>query len=204
MDIAYKLTLHIAYKLTLQDVVEANRVGWPRAGWKCKLYLYGCLAILFLGLISIAGPYSSLSQFPFIFVRWKPMLEYIYSCLGGTITAILIICLFMRSQSMNIMPKHLVLKVKFGRTSYRWCQISDIIDTGSHICFCLHTTTAALIVPKSAFLNAEQSQAFIEQAKSYWRSETGQKDPMPLDQSHVWPPAPFTTDSVELSEKAKR
>jgi len=196
----------VTYKMALRDWQKGFKIGLSHMTPFYRV-VWSCFALLMtVGLLLVFSFASYPTPWPPTRLRLTPLLSTMGFILGIILLAyashIVVIGYLSRllPVTVRILPLHLTYRCGFLAGLIRWKDVTDILDVGGHVCFCQNFPSAT-VVPKSAFPNQEQANAFLEQAEHYWRRETGRRDPVPPDVSGVWPPAPRAVDSLELGGK---
>lgn len=207
MEIRYKVT-EIRYKMTWQDRKEAIHIGWPlmSLGWRffqigsrlvclCGLLLMFCFTLWTKGYSATWPPRG-----PFPWHTLKDMSGLFAAALVGIVPGILMLR-GNAAQVLRMTSQHFSIKTLFGVHRYAWTQVKELFVTDRSVYLCVGEPSA-ILVPKAALKNKEQTDAFAEQAEIYWRRATGRKHPTLITPNGVWPPAPSPANSQELDSRA--
>lgn len=199
--------MEVSYKRTYRDWQEGYRVGLSHLTPAYRIVWTGLLLLFIAGpiLILISDGYPA---------TWPPTgppsLSVLLSVgflvgviLASYFTVAVVVGHLNRSQTIQLLPRHFAWKRRLSSNLIPWKDVTDILETGDHICFCQNIPTA-VVVPKSAFPDPQQARAFVEQAEHYWRRGTGRKDPSALNALGVWPPAPRVPDSQAQGRTPKQ
>ncbi len=197
----------VTYRATFQDWVEGYRVGLAHMTLLYWAIWSGILiaAAVGLGMIVLGKGYPT--TWPPTTPPPRPLLLSVGLLVCILLAPYLVVSVagwhLTRCRTVMLQHHHLVSKTRFRSHAIPWNDITDLLDTGRHFCFC-QNAPAAVVVPKLAFADPEQAHAFFDQAEDCWRSERRRRDPPPPDAPGVWPPAPRAGDSQELGETPKR
>ena len=189
--------MRVSYKWTLRGWLESFRIGLPSLALPYRL-VWGGISLLLLGslaLMEIGRGYPS--TWPPTSLPSRSVVLHIGSHVGvvlaSSMATALVLSYFTHSRVIYFLPRQLQGKTIWFSFRIRWKDVTSIVETSDYICFC-QKVPCAFVVPKSAFPNQKQVFAFIEQAESYWRHETGRNDIPPAENTGVWPPAPRVDD----------
>ena len=182
----------ISFKMTLRDGLEGYRVGLSQMPTRSWIVWGVCLFGTLIGLLLIQWSKGYPATWPPTHLPPHPVLSSMGLIVGiifiAPVSSTILSSWLTRSRTVQISPLSFTVRYRVGSVSNPWLNVSAIMDTGEHVCFC-QIVPNAIVVPKSAFPNQEQARAFLEQATDYWHRATGRTLP-PLDAAGVWPPAP--------------
>ena len=192
--------MEVSYHWTFRGWQEGYRVGLSHLTQLYRLVWCGVLLLivgcLILTIISQGYP----SAWPPTSLPPRAIILHLGQFIGvvsaSYLTTALVIGYFTRVRTVQLLPVHLAWKSNWSFNRIPWKDITDIVQTSEHICFCQNIPTA-IVVPKSAFRSQAQAITFVEQAKRHWRTETGRNDIPPAENTGVWPPAPRVDDFQE-------
>jgi hypothetical protein len=108
----------------------------------------------------------------------------------------------MATRTAQITPEGVWVKTEQNTMLLQWRHIRYIVEQGEYNCI-VTRALAATVIPKTAYHNPKEANAFIEQAEHYWHQAKGITPPPGPDVSGVWPPAPRVGDSQEPGETRK-
>ena len=193
----------VRFKMTWREWLEGYRIGLSHLMLPYLLFWVSVPLTMMIGLLLIlyskgypsAWPPAGLPPRPLLFSMAK-LSSLVF--VGPLVTHTVLIYLF-PSTIVQISPRCLAWKLMGSVKRIKWKNVTDVIETAEYICFCQNFPTAT-IIPKHAFPNREQAQAFLEQSLHYWHDATGRTQPLPLDAAGIWPPVPRSGNSVEPGE----
>jgi len=191
--------LEIAYKMAWRDRQEGYRVGLSHLTLPYLLVWIGILLLFPAGtMLTLYGkgyPTTwTAANLPLRLMILHSVIHLGIILLAAISTSAVLSYLF-RSRSVQVSSRCLAWKQLWGYNRIRWERVTEIVDTGEHICFC-QNYPIAVVVPKLAFAGEEQADAFLGQAIHYWHHATGRTQPPPYVVG-VWPPAPRPSNSAE-------
>lgn len=186
--------VEVTYTLNAADVAHFQQYLLRRSQPRYGLRSWGVFAFLLLiggslmwmSTDKVGTLLSFVLPLLLVFVFWKVFLRFALARQAKNTPGL------GNVQTLYIGPERFIQTTATSETKILWQGVSDITQDANYLYLLLNKQRGYLI-PKRAFLDTAQAQAFYETAVACWKSAQSGEPAPNLTDNNAWPPPPRRT-----------